>query len=292
MLLRSPQCPEGLCLDVSRAERGSCPPGQWFSDFLSPKPTSVGCQLSSLPFLGGVQAIGQNPPTGNLAADCRVECGPGPAAASNAIVSQRPAEGILMSFARFYVLATNPQPRVKTKGILGSHMVWSPQPEEGLTSVVASGACCRPGHHGPDPSSQLPGPSKVSLCSLDLAERTGVARTGRPRGCLLVRGLKRVILNRPAKVERTRKRSEGFTPDRKVEKKKGEASCPGRRPGSCSLRSLGLGRGRSLLSPQQWSGRSSGHSWCGGLHRPLSPGHVFSPGHRTFRGGKAAEAAQ
>lgn len=39
----------------------------------------------------------------------------------------------------------------------------------------------------------------------------------------LVRGLKRMmILHRPAKVERTRKRSEGFTPERKVEKKKGE----------------------------------------------------------------------
>lgn len=39
---------------------------------------------------------------------------------------------------------------------------------------------------------------------------------------MLVRGLKGLSLHRPMKVERTRKRSEGFPPDRKVEKKKGE----------------------------------------------------------------------
>lgn len=39
---------------------------------------------------------------------------------------------------------------------------------------------------------------------------------------MLVRGLKGLSLHRPVKVERTRKRSEGFPPDRKVEKKKGE----------------------------------------------------------------------
>lgn len=33
---------------------------------------------------------------------------------------------------------------------------------------------------------------------------------------------KGVTLHRPMKVERTRKRSEGFPPDRKIEKKKGE----------------------------------------------------------------------
>lgn len=35
-----------------------------------------------------------------------------------------------------------------------------------------------------------------------------------------------MTLRRPVKVERTRKRSEGFPPDRKVEKKKGKARLP------------------------------------------------------------------
>lgn len=49
-----------------------------------------------------------------------------------------------------------------------------------------------------------------------------------------------LILHRPVKVERTRKRSEGFPPDRKVEKKKGEE---GLHSAGCSLRSSGGMRG-------------------------------------------------
>lgn len=57
-------------------------------------------------------------------------------------------------------------------------MVWSPQPEEGLTSAVSSGACPRPGPHGPDPPSQLPGPPKLSFCILGLGREGGGGQGG------------------------------------------------------------------------------------------------------------------
>lgn len=74
----------------------------------------------------------------------------------------------------------------------------------------------------PTPPPSFRGLRSFPSAAWALAERAGAARAGRPRGCSLVRGLKSAILHRPAKVERTRKRSEGFTPDRKAEKKKGE----------------------------------------------------------------------
>lgn len=63
-------------------------------------------------------------------------------------------------------------------------------------------------------------------------------------------------LHRPMKVERTRKRSEGFPLDRKVEKKKGEGLAVLLTAQALAARGCrGREGGRLHLSPQQCSGR-------------------------------------
>lgn len=62
-----------------------------------------------------------------------------------------------------------------------------------------------------------------------------------------------VPLHRPVKVERTRKRSEGFQLDRKVEKKKGE----GQQPGSAAEFAAGGGPGKAgslVWEGARWTG--------------------------------------
>lgn len=104
---------------------------------------------------------------------------------------------------------------------------------------------------------------------------------------MLVRGLKGLSLHRPMKVERTRKRSEGFPPDRKVEKKKGEGPAVTVAATVLQPKVAEVGRGagcfchRAVVRPLAKSGLGS-----------LGPGSAFSPGRRAFRGGEASETAQ
>lgn len=71
---------------------------------------------------------------------------------------------------------------------------------------------------------------------------------------MLVRGLKGLSLHRPMKVERTRKRSEGFPPDRKVEKKKGEGPAVTVAATVLQPKVAEVGRGQVASVTEQWSG--------------------------------------
>lgn len=105
---------------------------------------------------------------------------------------------------------------------------------------------------------------------------------------MLVKVLRGMSLHRPIKVERTRKRSEGFPPDRKVEKKKGEglAALVAAQVLYPEAAEVGMGEcSFTQAGPRPGLGVGASTSRSG-------PGSVFSPGHRTFRGGEASEAAQ
>lgn len=183
--LASSGCCRGCCSDppVLRETLAQCQQGR--AGELSPRPVVLRLFKSEAHQCGGtalLPAVCKWCPSHRVESayqelGSRLPSGTGLVVTSTAIISQRPVEGILMSLTRFYVLATSLQPHVKTKGILRSHVVWSPQLEEGLTSALDQVTMV------PTPPSFW-GLRSFLSAAWTLAERPGVARVGWPRGCL------------------------------------------------------------------------------------------------------------